>query len=325
MEQELLIGVDGGGTHSTAVATHPDGRVVAVARGEGLNFLNIGVPAARVRLEKLLCALQDRCKQAPIRQVCVGISALDATADASTVSLFAIGGLKAEQLDLQSDAYIALMGLTLGGPGLIAICGTGSMLLMMDGNGQQHISGGWGYLLRDAGSGYALAREGLLAVIDQAEGMGPKTALTEDAMRYFRVDSIRQLIERIYAPQFTPDRLAGFGRWVLQEAERGDAPARAILQRNMERLAGQACRLMQGRPEVRRAGLYGGIFRHSALASAWFAEALRRLQPGAETMAPEYPPELGAVIHLHRKRGTCNAQILRTLKSTYEEICHECD
>ena len=47
------------------------------------------------------------------------------------------------------------MGCTLGGPGLIAICGTGSMLLLRDREGRTRVSGGWGYLLEDAEIGRA--------------------------------------------------------------------------------------------------------------------------------------------------------------------------
>ena len=319
MAKGLLIGVDGGGTHSTAVAAWEDGRVAGVAYGEGLNFHNTGIPLARRRLEAMVAQLR-RSAQAPVLEVCAGLSALDGPGDAATCQSFAQGELAGTPLDLQSDAYIALAGLTQGGPGMIVICGTGSMLLLTDAAGAQQVSGGWGYLLGDAGSGYTLAREGLLAVIDQQDGVGPPTALTPRAQAYFGVGPIRQLIPRVYAPDCTPDRLAGFAREVLAAAQAGDGPAGEIVMRNMSRLARQAAALLQKAPEARQVGLYGGVFRHSALAREGFTAALAALCPQAEAGPLRTPPELGAVMHLLRKRGLMTPQAAAALHRTYKEV-----
>ena len=319
MAHGILIGIDGGGTHSTAVAAYPDGRIAAVAYGGGLNFHNIGVEKAHAHLEEMCAELCQDCS-APAEEICVGMAALDAPADATTTATFTRGMFTPGQLDLQSDAYIALMGFTLGQPGVFVICGTGSMLLMLDGEGRQHAAGGWGYLLGDAGSGYTLAREGLLAAIDAAEGLAEDTPLLADALAYFGADAPRGLIDRIYAPGFTPDKLAGFARCVLTRAKDGDSLAREIVQRNMHRLARHAARLVEKAPEANRIGLYGGIFTHSELARADFTQALMGMTPAVTVSAPEYPPELGALIHLFKKRGLLTDEVLARMKSTYEEI-----
>jgi len=315
----ILIGIDGGGTHSTAVAACPDGRIAAVSYGGGLNFHNIGVEKAHAHMEEMCAELCQACG-APAEAICVGMSALDAPADEATTATFTQGMFAPGQLDLQSDAYIALMGFTLGKPGVFVICGTGSMLLMLDGEGRQHAAGGWGYLLGDAGSGYTLAREGLLAAIDAAEGLAEDTPLLADALAYFKADVPRGLIDRIYAPDFTPDKLAGFARCVLTRAKDGDALAREILRRNMHRLARHAARLVEKAPEANRVGLYGGIFTHSELAREYFTQALQDMNPAVTVSAPEYPPELGALIHLFKKRGLLTDEVLSRMKSTYEEI-----
>jgi len=318
LPNKLLIGIDGGGTHSTAVAAWPDGRIAAVTEGGGLNFHNVGVGTVRLRLEAMV---EDLCRQTGCgaEEICVGMSALDAPADEPTTAAFCTGMFQPRQLDLQSDAYIALMGFTLGNPGVIVICGTGSMLLMLDGEGRQIAAGGWGYLLGDAGSGYTLAREGLLAVIDAAEGTGPATPLAEDALTYFNVQKPRAIIDRVYDPAFTPDKLAGFARHVIARATEGDAVALEILTRNMGRLARSAAQLITTAPEAARIGLYGGIFQHSRLAVRLFTDAVQRLAPHAQICTLDYPPELGALIHLYRKHGILTDEVLARLKSTYEE------
>ena len=315
---DLLIGIDGGGTHSTAAAAWPDGRIAGVAFGGGLNFYNVGVETVRLRLEAMV---EELCKKtgAVSPLVCVGMSALDAPADEAMLLKFTTGAFTPGQLDLQSDAYVALMGFTRGQPGMIVICGTGSMLLLLDEQGNQLVSGGWGYLLADAGSGYTLSRLALLSIIDEYEGLGEKTSLTPLALDYFGVTSLRQIIDKVYAPDFTPDRLAGFARYVLQEAARGDAVAVSVLNSTMPKLAAQAAQLLKKEPNATQVGLYGGIFAHSPAARACFADTLCQLAPQAQICTLEYPPELGAIIHLMRKEGLLTDSALTTLKDTYKE------
>ncbi|MBR5560433.1 MAG: hypothetical protein IKU73_03385 [Clostridia bacterium] len=319
MQKGLLIGIDGGGTHSTAVAAWPDGRIAAIAHGGGLNFYNDGVDAVRRRLDDMV---QELCRKAdaPLYRVCVGMSALDGPADEKTHTQFTSDVIESDQLDLQSDAYIALMGFTHGAPGMIVICGTGSMLLMCDETGRQLVSGGWGYLLGDTGSGYTLAREGLLAAIDASEGLSSPIPLEALACQYFGVPALRQIIDCIYAPDFTPDRMAGFARHVLEEAARGEETASAILARNMNRLARQVVCLLEKAPAAKCIGLYGGIFAHSEKARAFFADTLRSLAPQAEICSLEYPPEIGAIIHLMQKDGTLTDEVLYHLKHSYEDM-----
>ena len=59
---------------------------------------------------------------------------------------------------------------------------------------------------------------------------------------------------------------------------------------------------------------------YSALARGLFERALKTEKPDAEIRLPEYPPELGALIHLMKKSGTLTPETLLTLKNTYKEM-----
>ena len=322
MKHSLYIGIDGGGTHSTAVAVRPDGTVAALAYEDGLNFLNSGVETVRIRTENMVKQL---CCKAGVSvqdaMVCVGSSALDFPADEATTRQFASGILSFEQLDLQSDAYAALMGCTLGQPGLIVICGTGSMLVLVDSHGNQIPAGGWGYLLGDAGSSYTLAREALIAVVDRFDGIGAPTPLTDDALAFFDVkENPRAIIDRVYAPDFGPEKLAAFARFVLTRANEGDPVAFGIVQRSMDRLGRLAAQLLQKDEKARRIGLYGGVFGHNPFARELFMNTVLSLVPDAQFCPVTFPPELGAVLHLFGKENLLTPQILENIKSTSKEI-----
>ena len=322
MAYSLYIGIDGGGTHSTAAAVRPDGTVAALAYEDGLNFLNSGVETVRIRTENMV---KELCRKTGVSiqevMVCVGSSALDQPADEATTRVFAQGCLAFGQLDLQSDAYAALMGCTLGNPGVIVMCGTGSMLVLVDSEGRQIPAGGWGYLLGDAGSSYTMAREAMLAVTDALDGIGQPTALTTDALQFFEAQSNpRAMIDRVYAPDFGPEKLAAFARHVLTRAAEGDPVAGGIVERNMKRLAMLAVQLLSKDEKAQRIGLYGGVFGHNPFARELFTQNVLKHIPAVQFCPVVFPPELGAAIHSLRKANLLTPSVLEQMKITSKEI-----
>ena len=319
--ERIIIGVDGGGSKSTAAAADATGRVLAVVRGESLNYNHIGIEKTRNHLHDLVSALTRQCG-ADYQALLIGLSAVDRTADADTVRFVAGSLFDPDRMVIESDAYMALLGLTQGAPGLIAIAGTGSMLVMDDGKNGQQVSGGWGYILGDPGSGYALAADGLQAAIACWEGTGPKTVLADKAIAFFNLSDPRELIERVYAPGFGPRDLARFGKEVLNAAEEGDPEALGILDGNMQTLAKEAKSLLLSAPDVRMVGLYGGVFQHAKIARSLFEKHIVSLMENRtiQIVLPEYPPELGALIHYFRSKGQLTDALLKRMLNSYKSL-----
>ena len=88
MAHGILIGIDGGGTHSTAVAAYPDGRIAAVAYGGGLNFHNIGVDKAHAHMEEMCAELCQTCG-APAEEILEIVYELDFR-DSNTAQLMKV-------------------------------------------------------------------------------------------------------------------------------------------------------------------------------------------------------------------------------------------
>lgn len=321
MRSDLLIGVDGGGTRTTAVAVRPDGRILARAAGGGLNFNNIGMEKAHENFRQVITRLTALCGADDCGQIVVGLSALDETAGTEIKRQFLNGCFEEGCVDLESDAYIALMGTTLGQPGAIAICGTGSMLLMLDENNCQRVSGGWGHLLNDAGSSYTIAMEALRACVDCWDGVGEKTALCDIVSDYFRLKKPRDLIARVYAPEAGTGNVAALAQYVLEVARRDDTAMR-IVRGNMARLARQASVLIGPHRDIRALGVYGGVFQHNPWVTDIFRAEVEKEMPDARIVSPQYPPEIGAVIHALKKRGKLSPAVLDRL-SQEETGCRQ--
>lgn len=83
----------------------------------------------------------------------------------------------------------------------------------------------------------------------------------------------------------------------------------------MARQARGTAQLIAASPEAGRVGRYGGIFAHSDLARELFTRQMAALAPETAVCRLEVPPELGALIHLFKKRMLH----VSAAKSTLEE------
>ena len=322
--ERIIIGIDGGGSKSTGAAADASGRVIAVSHGESVNYNSIGIEKTRAHLKALVTDLTDKCG-ADYEAVLIGLSAVDNTGDAETVRFVSEGALDSKRVFIESDAYMALLGLTQGKPGLVAIAGTGSMLVLDDGKNGQAVGGGWGHILGDPGSGYAIALDGLRAAIACWEGTGSKTALADRAAAYFKLQKPRQLIDRVYAPGFSQKDMAAFAPEVIAAAEENDEKALFILDTNMLALAKEAKALLDNAPDVYLIGLYGGIFQHAEIAKNFFINHLTNLTEGRSLrFAPlDYPPELGALIHYFRSKNQLTPDLLKRMGESCSALAKE--
>jgi len=296
MKTTLYIGVDGGGTHSTAMAIHPDGRILSRSEGGGLNYLNDGLEACTARFRRIVTPLLSPDAGAGT-VVCAGLAALDGPATPEVQAAFQAALPSCARLFLTSDVTVALAGHTRGEPGAMAICGTGSMAVVRDSAGRERAAGGWGWKIGDPGSGCALAREGLYTALTAWEAEGKEQPLMKAALAFFSVEDPRGLIPAVYAPGVGVDGLAAFGAEVVRLAEAGDPEARGILSRQMGAFAALTAGLLRAAPEAReRVGLFGGVFQHSELARKLFSDELAGRCPGALARLAETPPAQGAAI-----------------------------
>src|SRR5438309_7714334 len=148
--ESAFIGLDGGGTHSLAIAVDSAGRKLAAAKAGSLNFLGSGLPSARRNLKKLAESLVRELSQ--IDRIVVGCAALFSDATKAEKENLCRGILPLERTRVVSDCQTACFGATLGRPGTVIIAGTGSIALAQNEAGQHKRVGGWGHIVGDAGS-----------------------------------------------------------------------------------------------------------------------------------------------------------------------------
>ncbi len=294
----LYIGLDAGGTTTRLLARAQPGGAEVRLEGAGANPARLGLEAAARRLADLV---QQTLRQAraerpgthvPIAALCAGVagagSEQQALADALRRQL---KGDAPEHLCGVHDATIALQAAFGAGSGLILIAGTGSVAYARAEDGALHRTGGWGYLLGDEGSGFALGRLGLQAVAHVLDG-GPPTCLQALFAERFDLAAREAILHQVYHAQWPLQDAAPL---VLEAADAGDAVAARILREQTGALARQAAwAATQCASVAPRCALFGGLT-GSPVYVGVLRRALGRTLPTWPVEVAATPPVAGAL------------------------------
>ena len=167
--------------------------------------------------------------------------------------------------ELVGGHEIALWGALEGKPGISLVAGTGSICCGRNAEGDTLRAGGWGHLIGDEGSGYAIGRDVIKAVSHLWDGYGAPTCLAE------------LLAE--------------------QAAAGGDAVALQILQDNACQVSCQVAAVVNGfHMEQGEVALLGGLLENDTVYRKFVVEEIEKSCPGFRCVAPRQNAAVGAVM-----------------------------
>jgi N-acetylglucosamine kinase-like BadF-type ATPase len=176
----------------------------------------------------------------------------------------------------------------------------------MDRHGHKARAGGWGWLLGDEGSAFAIARNALLAAFYAFDGVGPATRLEDMFVKHFGVASMYEVKRLLHAPDFEQRGFATLAPLVSRAAEEGDAISAAIIREAGQALAKQVMAVIR-RLDFAAAPVapIGGAFEHVTGLRPAFGAALSAASDSATVTDPKLSPAHGAVI-IALKQATPN-------------------
>lgn len=288
---KLFLGVDGGGSKTTAVIFDENGNFVSGAVGESINYYTIGLDAARSNMRAIIRALD--CESGFDGAV-IGMSALACRATRQECLAFTQGIIKSDNIIMDSDLFAALKALGESGECAVVVAGTGSMVLAQHSDSTTSTAGGWGHILGDEGSGYAIGLAGIKAAIRGYEGNAVKTALTNEVVKFFDIKSITDLIDLFYTKGVSRKQTAAFAVNVCTVAASGDRAAGDIIRKQAKLLFKTAfCRISSLGCNA-PIGLWGGIFQNCDIFRDEFSSLL--LGEGyCNVKLLDFTPEVGAI------------------------------
>jgi N-acetylglucosamine kinase-like BadF-type ATPase len=290
-------GIDGGGTKTAVALLAPGGIALGRAVFGPLNP-NSGRAAAEKTLSDCFAWLKTQPGGlAACGAICAGSAGIS-NPDArrfleDTIRQNGYTG----PLSLVGDQVTALAG-ALGRPvGAVLIAGTGSICYARAADGAEQRVGGWGHLIDDEGSGYALGRDILRAVVRAEDGRGPKTALSALVAQRLGSPEIGAVIRFTYAPETTKKEIAALAPLLGDALAQGDAAAHTILEHAIAEMAAMAAAAL--RPLGLEAGelaMLGSVLEKNAAIRVGVQEALHAQFPALAFPAARGDAAQGAAL-----------------------------
>ena len=231
-EPAYFLGIDGGGTKTEFMLCDREGRRVAGVILGASNPIDIGIDACRRVLD---AGIAEVTRGIPLRKIAVfagiagGISGDNREKIRAHLSGYGFG-----RCDNGSDAQNAVAMALGDGDGITMIAGTGSIVFAKVGDTLTRF-GGFGYLLEDGGSGFAIGRDAILSALLAEEAGRAPTPLYRAILEKTGEASVLAAIGKLY--EGGKREFSTYAPLVFDACADNDPEAMAILDKNAAALA----------------------------------------------------------------------------------------
>jgi glucosamine kinase len=243
VEPPVAVGVDGGGTTFRVV--------VLDARGAELNRTETGsTPVVAGAPGPVVTAVRDLVRTAcaaagvalPVPALWAGMAGAGREAVRAELESALARADIARRVQVGTDVEAGMQDAFGPGPGILLMAGTGSIAFGRAEDGRSGRVGGWGSLLGDEGSGYAIGVEALRRIARSVDGRGQGTELGGRVLARLALVEPGDLIA--WASTATRAQIASLVPEVHAAAAAGDGVAGEILVRAVEELEGHVLTLL---------------------------------------------------------------------------------
>jgi glucosamine kinase len=291
--RRVVVGVDAGGT-STLAALAQDGKCVRTHTGPAANPSSRGIVAASdVIAQTITDALTNVLPQA----IFVGAAGAGREEVAQAMAQALRSRFSGVRIAVRDDAYIALRAVVPSGDGLVLIAGTGSVAYA-EHAGIPYRAGGYGYLLGDEGSGFAIGSAAIRLLLRSYDERAPRDAFTGGIAARLEAKSAMDVLARVYGNPDAVTLIASLAPVVLEAANGGDRSANKIVQTAALELAETV------RTLAKRSGLIeteapivfaGGLLQRNSLLTYLLETRLRNELPSMPIRKEPIEPYMGAI------------------------------
>jgi N-acetylglucosamine kinase-like BadF-type ATPase/mannose-6-phosphate isomerase class I len=303
---KILAGIDGGGTRTRLALALSDGTMLGSAEAGCCSFVELGVPGATEAFRSLWHAAWANVGQAPrpADALFIGSGSILSEADEKTCECIAVsaGLARVGAVRARNDAWSALAGGLRGQPGILLIAGTGSACLGRNSAGQTWRAAGWGHLLHDGGSAYALGLGAMIAATRETDRRGPTTSLTPIVLRTLELRDMTEIYRRVHHDGVSRALVASLAPAVVQAATDGDAVASELLETGAAQLVEAVVTV------ARQLGLHapllaltGGLIENAPPYRRHFLNRLATALPSFALATDGLDPVWGSVLLAHEQ------------------------
>ncbi len=294
----LVVGVDGGGSKTQVIVADGRGKEVATLTGTGSAIRpgealhSAEVIGALVRDALAMAESEDRP-----RALVVGVAGAGREKERKQLLRALEGEGLADDVQVVTDAEVAMEDAFGEGAGILLVSGTGSVAFGRGPTGTMLRCGGWGPTCGDEGSGAWIGRRALSVVTASHDGREPETRLVGAVLTALELDEVDDLIA--WAAAATPKQLAELAVPVLTLAAERDLRANSICTIAAEELVVHVRTLARQLFVDERAAvpvaLAGGMMKRGSFLRRLVEHRLKSAVPGAHLHGDEVLPARGAV------------------------------
>ncbi|MBR0464084.1 MAG: hypothetical protein IJJ23_06825 [Clostridia bacterium] len=286
----MLVGIDVGGTKNELVLCENDGRVLRHMVTWGSNASEYGEERACETVAAQVHLLTDGYDEADVDALYAGMAGGAAPQSRKIIHGHLTRLLpQIQRIDNGSDALNGLYAGLGVRDGMVVIAGTGTSAFVRRGSTLEQV-GGWGYMIDDAGGGYALGRAVLNAAYRDYDGRGESTALTALCEEKLGCE-LPKGIPALY--RGGKRYIADFALLAFQAAEEGDEVALDIVGWTCDELAlliRTCAQHLEDTPY--QVALTGSIWKNDRLLTG----VSHRLGEAYHLIKPQLPPVYGALL-----------------------------
>lgn len=309
--RRVMIGIDGGGTKTEFVLFDEDGHVLGRERLGGTNPNIYGSEGTQSTLKKGIDALTVR--ENGVVAIFAGIAGCGVESNRRAVLSFLKKTYPGVRIEVRNDAYNVIYSTPYFERCAMAIMGTGSSVFAKTPTEFVRL-GGWGFLFDNGFSGYAIARDGLMAALAAEDHTAPHTLLL-DMLQKELGGGIFENIATLYS--LPMEKIAAYAKHVFDAYRMGDSVAKEILQHRADVLTHFLDTATKRHDTGTRVILAGGLLRDRSIVMELLKNA------NYEFIIPDLPPIFGACNYAARMLGEPPQSFTKTFEKTYTEIIKE--
>ena len=283
--EKLMIGVDGGGTKTEFILFTHTGKLVERLVLGSCNPNIIGVNKSAEILKKGIdMLLAENSGVCGIHIGSAGFLTGDNRKEVKSILAKAFPHIK---IGCHSDIMNVIASGTNKENCIAAISGTGAVVYVKNKDSLERFSG-WGYLLCKKGSGYDIGRDVLYSVLQEMEGWGEKTQLTDLVKKRCGMTAM-DCIEAVYANG--APYVASFAPLAFEAYKNNDKIAKNIVEENACAFAEIIKCASDKHPDNKTVILSGGIISNQKVFLNYVKE---RLNNKLKLIIPQTPQVIGA-------------------------------
>lgn len=179
--------------------------------------------------------------------------------------------------------------------GMILIAGTGSICFGKTKGEEPVRAGGYGHIIDDVGSGYAIARDMLTAIVRAEDGRGEKTVLTSLVFDFLGIKEIKQLIQFLYKENRSKKEVANLAILIEEAIRLGDKVACSIEEKSVNDLYELWKAVHIQMPQEKNLALTGSVLVKNTRISTKLIEKIHQEQKEMNIVVSKEEAVLGAL------------------------------